>query len=95
MNDSAAVQRAVDTGAAAGGGRSVVSVGRTITAGLLRLRSHVELHPERGAVLKGSPQHREYTITIPCPVQLDPAARDGSKHFTPKPGDRARPLTYE
>jgi len=72
VNDTAAVQRAIDTCAAAGGGRVVVSPGPVITVGSVRLRSHVELHLERGAVLKGSPQHRDYTITIPYPVQLDP-----------------------
>ena len=72
VNDTAAVQRAIDTCAAAGGGRVVVSPGPVITVGSVRLRSHVELHLERGAVLKGSPQHRDYTITIPYPMQLDP-----------------------
>lgn len=83
---TAAVHRAIDTCAAADGGRSVVSAGRTITIGFLRLRGQVELYLERGAGLKGSPQHKDSSITIPYPMQLDPAVRGGSKHLTRKPG---------
>ncbi len=74
--DTDATQRAIDACAAAGGGRVVVPAGPTITVGSVRLRSHVELYLERGAVLKGSPHHQDYAATIPYPVQLDPAAPD-------------------
>lgn len=86
MNDTAAAQRAIDTYAAAGGGCVVVSPGPAMTVGAIRpLRSRVELHLGRRAVLKSSPQHKVCSITIPYPVQLNPAARRGSKHPTRKP----------
>ena len=50
--DTEATQRAVDACAAAGGGRVVVPAGPVITVGSVRLRSHVELYLERGAVLR-------------------------------------------
>lgn len=71
--DTMAIQSAIDACAAAGGGRVIVPAGPPITVGSLQLRSHVELYLERGAVLKGSPQHRDYAVTLPYPVQLDPA----------------------
>ena len=53
-DDTAALQAAVDACAAAGGGRVVLPGGRTFRSGMLRLCSHLELHLEMGAVLKGS-----------------------------------------
>ena len=73
-HDTAVIQRTIDACAAAGGGRVVVSAGPVITVGSLRLRSHVELYLERGAILKGSARHEDYTITIPYPSELEPGA---------------------
>lgn len=50
-DDAAAIQRAVDACAAAGGGR-VVLEGGVYYAGSVRLRENVELHIKQGAVLK-------------------------------------------
>lgn len=47
--NAAAVQRAVDAAHAAGGGRVVIPAG-TFQCGTIRLKSHVELHLEQGAV---------------------------------------------
>lgn len=59
--DTAAVQGAVDAAHAAGGGTVLVPAGGTFLVGSVELRSHVELHVERGAVLQGSPRWDDYT----------------------------------
>lgn len=55
----AAVQSAVDAALAAGGGRVVVGPGEYAVASI-RLGSGIELHLEKGAVLKGSTASRDY-----------------------------------
>lgn len=70
--DTAVIQRAIDACAAAGGGVVVVPGGTRVTVGSLRLRSHVELQLERGAVLLATPRHEEFTITNPYPVTTRP-----------------------
>lgn len=52
-NCAAAIQQAVDTASAAGGGRVVVPAGRFLSGSVL-LKSNVELHLESGAVLISS-----------------------------------------
>ena len=56
---SAEIQQAIDATAAAGGGRVVVASG-VHPIGTLRLKSHVELHLEEGAVLLGSTNRADY-----------------------------------
>ena len=56
---TAAIQKAVDAAGEAGGGVVVVPAGTWMT-GTIWLRSHVELHLEKGAVLKGSTNERDY-----------------------------------
>lgn len=51
-DDAAAIQAAVDTCAAAGGGQVVLQGGKTYYAGSIILKSNVELHLEQGAVLR-------------------------------------------
>ena len=55
----AEIQQAIDAAAAAGGGRVVVAPG-VHPIGTLRLRSHVELHLEKGAVLLGGTNRADY-----------------------------------
>ena len=55
----AEIQQAIDAAAAAGGGRVVVAPGMHPT-GSLRLKSHVELYLEKGAVLLGSTKREDY-----------------------------------
>ena len=55
----AEIQHAIDAAAAAGGGRVVVAPG-VHPIGTLRLKSHVELHLEKGAVLLGSTKRDDY-----------------------------------
>ena len=50
-DDAPALQRAIDAAHAAGGGRVVVPAGSRVRAGSFELRSRVELHVARGAVL--------------------------------------------
>ena len=54
-----AIQKALDAADAAGGGRVVVPAG-TWTSGTLWMRSRVELHLAKGAVLKGSTRKEDY-----------------------------------
>ena len=60
------LQEAIDAAAAKGGGRVVVPSGRHLTKGLV-LRSNVELHLEKGAVLEGSGKIEDYPVVkLPC-----------------------------
>ena len=59
--DTGAVQAAVEAAHAAGGGTVVVPAGGTFLGGSIELRSFVELHVERGAVLQGSSEWADYT----------------------------------
>ena len=51
--DGAAIQRTIDAAAAAGGGRVVVPAG-VYPSGSIRLRSKIDLHLEKGAVVRGA-----------------------------------------
>lgn len=55
------LQRAIDKCAETGGGMVTFAPGRYLT-GTLRLRSHVELHLERGAVILGDTRVRDQSI---------------------------------
>lgn len=60
--DTAAIQTAIDTCCAAGGGRVILPGGHTYRCGALVLRSNLELHLEMGAVLKGSDNLEDYRL---------------------------------
>src|SRR5690348_7803440 len=59
--DTAVIQKAIDTCALVGGGVVVVPSGTRVTVGSLRLKSHVELHLERGSELKASPRYADFS----------------------------------
>ena len=59
--NTAAIQKAVDACAAAGGGRVVVPAG-VFVSGPIFLKSHVEFHLVAGAVLRGSPTIADYPL---------------------------------
>ncbi len=59
-NDRPAIQAAIDACAAAGGGKVVLSGGKTYSSGYLILKSNVEFHLENGSVLKGINDLKEY-----------------------------------
>jgi polygalacturonase len=59
-DDTAAIQQAVEACAAKGGGQVVLPGGKIFLAGAITLRSGVDFHLARGAVLKGSPRWRDY-----------------------------------
>jgi len=63
--DTGAVQSAIDACAAARGGTVVLPSGGTYLSGTITLRSHVELHVERGALLQGSGDWSDYTVRLP------------------------------
>lgn len=68
------IQAALDAMSAAGGGRVTVPAG-TWLSGTIRLRNGVDLHLEKGAVLKASPnlddfnKQDEYPENWPCPSE--------------------------
>jgi hypothetical protein len=53
-DDTASIQQAVDACAANGGGQVVLPGGKIFLTGAITLRSRVDFHLARGAVLKGS-----------------------------------------
>jgi len=57
--DTVALQTAIDTCAADGGGTVIVQAGNYLT-GTLFLKSNVELHLQAGATLRGSPDRGDY-----------------------------------
>jgi len=57
--DGVAIQAAIDKAAAAGGGRVTLTPG-VWPSGTLYLKSRVELHLEKGAVLKGGTKPEDY-----------------------------------
>ena len=59
-NDTIAVQQAVDACAANGGGQVTLPGGKVFLTGAITLRSGVDFHLARGAVLKGSPRWQDY-----------------------------------
>ncbi|HXQ80618.1 MAG TPA: glycosyl hydrolase family 28 protein [Opitutaceae bacterium] len=70
--DTAAIQRAIDACAGHGGGQVVVPSGATLTIGTIELKSRVELHLERGALLQGSPHHGDFTRFALPPTWFEP-----------------------
>ena len=52
--DTVAIQRAIDSCTRSGGGAVVLRSGKTFVSGTLTLKPHVELHIEKGAVLRAS-----------------------------------------
>ena len=57
--NTAAIQKAIDAAAAAGGGQVVIPAGKFLT-GTLRLRDNIDLHLEPGAVLLASTCSADY-----------------------------------
>ena len=74
--DGAAIQKAIDEVAAAGGGRVTVTAGY-YDSGSIRLRSNIELHLEKGAILRGGTRSEDY-FEFPdsvCKVKPENSAR--------------------
>jgi hypothetical protein len=70
--DTAAINKAVEACAVAGGGRVVFPAGKYLS-GTVRLKSGVTLHIEHGATLLGSPDRKDYEHFNPPPKA--PAAK--------------------
>lgn len=60
-NDARAIQGAIDACNAGGGGMVLAPAGKTYFTGAFALKSNVELHIERGAVIQGSDRYADYT----------------------------------
>ena len=69
--DTAAIQKAIDACAAHGGGRVVIPAGAKVTIATIELKSHVDLHLERGSLLQGSPNHGDFTRFASPPVWFE------------------------
>jgi polygalacturonase len=69
--DTAAIQRAIDACSVHGGGRVVIPAGAMVTIATIELKSHVDLHLERGALLQGSPHHADFTRFASPPVWFE------------------------
>jgi polygalacturonase len=69
-----ALQKAIDQAAAAGGGVVAIPPGDFLTGGLV-LRSHVTLHLEAGAILRGSQRVEDYEYRPGPPVEGDANGR--------------------
>ena len=76
-SDRGWIQREIDRVAAAGGGRVVVPSGEHVS-GSIWLRDHVELHLERGAVLKGSGKLEDYDSFLKEVCEIQPEFCDKS-----------------
>jgi len=61
-NDTAAIQSAIDDCHKNGGGRVILSGGKTYRSGTLILPSYTELYLETGSVLKGSDNLEDYNV---------------------------------
>ena len=75
--DTVAIQRALDAAGAVGGGRVTLPPG-VYLSGTLWLRSGVDLHLEKGAVLKGSTDWADYTADDVFPENFHSAAEEWS-----------------
>ena len=64
--DTEAIQSAIDSATAAGGGTVSLPAG-TYLSGSIWLKDNVELHLEEGAVIKGSPDIKDYCSADCCP----------------------------
>ena len=73
----AAINAAIAAASAGGGGSVVVPPGEWRT-GTVELRSGVELHLEKGAVLKGSDQQADYNADDAFPENFHSLARSGA-----------------
>ena len=72
----AAIQTAIDKVAAAGGGRVIVPAG-VYPSGSIRLRSRVDLHLEKGAVVRGGAKSEDY-FSFPeeiCSIKPEKSAK--------------------
>jgi Glycosyl hydrolases family 28 len=74
--DTVAIQRAIDTCAAAGGGRVVLPNG-SFLSGTLFLKSNIELHLAHGAKLLGSPRLADYAPSKESVGSHTEGKRDG------------------
>src|ERR1700744_3977548 len=59
-DDTSAIQKAVEACAASGGGQVILPGGKTFLTGAITLRSQVDFHLARSAVLKGSAHWQSY-----------------------------------
>jgi len=76
-NNVAAIQRAIDAAAAAGGGRVLIPRGRFLS-GVIHLKSGVELNIHEEAVLLGSINRADYGPSLKASAFIE---ADGAKNI--------------
>lgn len=69
--DTRAIQQAIDACHAAGGGQVIAPAPGIFHIGTIALKSHVDLHIERGAMLLASADWSDYTQHVPYPSVED------------------------
>ena len=62
-DDAPALQRAIDACSAEGGGRVVLTRGKTFMTGPVQLKSGVELYLDAGAILRANPDEHVYRLS--------------------------------
>ncbi len=72
--DTNAIQRAIDSAHATGGGRVVLTPGKIYLAGSVVVKSHVELHVPSGSTLLASPRFDDFAVVQSGVVQMDEPA---------------------
>ena len=82
-NDAAAIQSAIDDCTADGGGRVVLESGKTYYSDSIQLKRNVELHLQKGAVLKATSDINGYIR--PCKMINDPKTALVGNPVTGKP----------
>ncbi|ANQ49188.1 glycoside hydrolase family 28 protein [Flammeovirga sp. MY04] len=60
--DTKAVQKAIDTCNAEGGGKVIIPSGKIVLIGTIYLKDNVTLYLENGAILRGSPDINQYAL---------------------------------
>ena len=81
-NDAAAIQQAIDACSAAGGGRVILQSGKTYYSSSLHLKPNVDLHLERGSLLKA---HSDIDTYFRPNSQTDEGVRRIGTPVTRKP----------
>lgn len=82
-NDSVAIQKAIDDCSSAGGGRVVLESGKTYYSNSVQIKKNVELHLQKGAVLKATSDIDGYIR--PCKMINDPKTALVGNPVTGKP----------
>ena len=93
-NDAVAIQASIDACHGSCGGTVLVPARGTFRVGSIELRSHVERHVERGAVLAGSTDPAHCTSRMAGRRTVRRGGRSGERriHPTTRPSEERNPI---